>query len=1260
MDSSVDTQDAVDPRKILRRIGSSKTTMYQAAANINTGGEISLMPCDTNKVNYRRSTVGRRTAFRRQRDMLLLPREVFMERKNNIIIDSIREEREYQGLFDAAIRESKVIKPQPIAVTGLCEGARTALLTSLASDYRAQSGVGALVIVPDEREASRLQSACGDFGCRAAVYPYRDFVYHNMTVSHELEYERLGVLRSALLGDCDMIITTPDAALQYTMPPELLASSCLRLAVGCEIERETLISFLLSAGYVRVEMVEGAGQFSVRGDIVDIYSPGSSDPIRIQFFDREIEDMEYFDTVSQRRTEHLSSIELTPAREILIPDDAKVQLRSEIEAQSKRVKDDRVRDMLLSELETLSSDREIGFRDKYISVIYPERTCLLDYISSPTLCCIVEENAVRDRLKACRAREDEMLRSLISGGEVYGKHADYAAPHERLDSFIRSMVAAYIDTFMARRSARSDSLFSFTTKNTVCYGDNRELLLEDVRFYLRHEFRTVILCESSAMQMNTAEMLREEEIPAAVIEQNSPMPDDKRIVLVVGPAAVPGFELTASRFALLSMYESAVSVGRASTSHRTAKTRRKSARERIMSYADLTVGDYVVHDIHGIGRFMGLENITHDGVTEEYAKLVYADDALLYIPTDKLDMLSKYIGARGEDDTVRLSKLGGREWGKAKAKAKAATREMAKELIALYAERKRRPGHAFPADDDMQRQFESAFEYEETDGQIAAVTDIKRDMEDSCPMDRLLCGDVGFGKTEVALRAAFKAVSDGKQAAILVPTTILAMQHYRTILSRMRGFPVHIDVLSRFRTPREQEKTLAALRRGEIDIIVGTHRLISKDVQFHDLGLLIVDEEQRFGVAQKEKLKQLSGNVDVLTLTATPIPRTLNMAMSGIRDMSILEEAPGDRLPVQTFVLEYDEVVLADAVRKELHRGGQVIWLHNRVETIEQTCGALRKLIPEARISFAHGKMDREQISDIWSELIRGEIDVLISTAIIETGVDVPNANTLIVERADRLGLSQLHQLRGRIGRSSRRAYAYFTYPRGSVISEIADKRLEAVRDYSEFGSGFKIALRDLELRGAGNLLGAEQHGQIDSVGYDMYMKLLNEAILEEKGEEKKEKPACTVTLAYDAYLPESYIGSQAQRIDAYKKIALIERTEDYDDIFDELSDRYGEPPIQAKNLLRISLIRALSSACGMSRVEQKNGGAVIVPRTLELPIWAELSHIYSGKLLVSLGSQPYVTYRIRSGIDTLEMLCEIFAKYIQIKEQTALKSADD
>lgn len=1180
-------------------------------------------------------------------------------RINNIITDSIREEREYNGLLKAALREAGARKPQPIAVTGLSEGARTAALISLSRDLRAETGRGLFVIAPDEREVSRLISACANCGCRAIHYPYRDLVYHNMTVSHELEYERLAALRATLIGDFDMLIATPDAALQYTMPPELLAASCMRLAVGCEIEMSSLSSFLLSVGYVRVEMVEGPGQFSLRGDIADVYSPGYGDPIRIQFFDNEIEDMEYFDILTQRRTEHLSSVELTPAREILIQSDAREQLVSEIEAQQARVKDDRVRDMLAAEKDTVLSDREINFRDKYISVIYPERSCLLDYLSDTRLCCIIEENGVRDRLKACSARELEILRSLIAGGEIFGKHADYSAQPERLDSFLHSACAIRVNTFITSHSARSENMFSFVTKNTVSYANNRELLLDDIRFYLRHDFRTAVLCENSAMRANTVELLREADIPAAEVETDCSLPEDKRIALVTGPMSVSGFELTASRFALLSICENQALTGRASTSKRAGKTRKKSARERIMSYADLSVGDYVVHDIHGIGRFMGLESITHDGVTEEYAKLVYADNALLYIPTDKLHMLSKYIGSGGEDDTVRLSKLGGREWGKAKAKAKSATREMAKELINLYAERKRRPGHAFPADDDMQRQFENAFEYEETDGQINAVADIKRDMEDSCPMDRLLCGDVGFGKTEVALRAAFKATSDGKQVAILVPTTILAMQHYRTILARMRGFPVNIEVLSRFRTAREQTKILSALRRGEVDIIVGTHRLISKDVQFHDLGLLIVDEEQRFGVAQKEKLKQLAGNVDVLTLTATPIPRTLNMAMSGIRDMSILEEAPSDRLPVQTFVLEYDEVVLADAVRKELHRGGQVFWLHNRVQTIEQTCAALRALIPEARIAFAHGKMDREQISDIWSELIRGEIDMLISTAIIETGVDVPNANTLIVEHADKLGLAQLHQLRGRIGRSSRRAYAYFTYPRGAVISEIADKRLEAVRDYSEFGSGFKIALRDLELRGAGNLLGAEQHGQIDSVGYDMYMKLLGEAILEEKGESKKEKPVCTVSLTYDAYLPESYITSQAQRIDAYKKIALIEQKGDYDDILDELTDRYGEPPKPASNLLSISLIRALSSACDMARVEQKNGAVIIVPRTMLLPVWAELSHAYSGRLLVSLGSQPYVTYRMKNGTDTLRFLCEMFAKYIQIKEETALKGTD-
>ena len=582
---------------------------------------------------------------------------------------------------------------------------------------------------------------------------------------------------------------------------------------------------------------------------------------------------------------------------------------------------------------------------------------------------------------------------------------------------------------------------------------------------------------------------------------------------------------------------------------------------------------------------------------------------------------------------------------------------MARELIQLYAERQRRPGFAFPPDDEMQRQFESAFEYEETDGQNSAVEEIKRDMEAPWPMERLLCGDVGFGKTEVALRAAFKAVAAGKQVAILVPTTILAMQHYQTILSRMRGFPVQVDMLSRFRTKAEQAETLRRLRRGELDIIVGTHRIIGRDIVFKDLGLLIIDEEQRFGVAQKEKLKQLSKNVDVLTLTATPIPRTLNMAMSGIRDMSILEEAPGDRLPVQTYVLEYDDVILSDAIKKELHRGGQVFWLHNRVESIETTVAHVRDMVPEAKIAYAHGKMDREQISEIWSSLIMGETDVLISTTIIETGVDIPNANTLIIEHADKMGLAQLHQIRGRIGRSSRRAYAYFTYPRGTVLSDIAEKRLEAIRDYSEFGSGFKIAMRDLELRGAGNLLGSEQHGQIDSVGYNLYMKLLSDAILEEKGEKRPEKPVCKVSLQFDAYIPESYIKNQAQRIDAYKKIALIETREDYSDILDELSDRYGKPPKPAENLLKISFIRSASSLCGIDSVEQRESSVLISSSSLDISVWVELAHEYNGKLLLNLSSSPYFSYRIRKGTNTLDFLCELFAKYIQINEEKNLNT---
>ena len=646
----------------------------------------------------------------------------------------------------------------------------------------------------------------------------------------------------------------------------------------------------------------------------------------------------------------------------------------------------------------------------------------------------------------------------------------------------------------------------------------------------------------------------------------------------------------------------------------------------------------MVHENYGIGRFVAMEQIKVEGAVKDYIKIAYQGSDTLFVPATQLDLVSKYIGGGGEDTTVRLNKIGSDAWQKTKAKARKAAKDMAGELIQLYAARKRQPGFAFAADAPWQKEFEDNFPYPETDDQLRCIADIKHDMENPTPMDRLLCGDVGFGKTEVALRAAMKAIMDGKQVAILVPTTVLAQQHYQTAVGRFRGFPVNIDVLSRFRTPKQQSKTLQDVRSGSVDLIIGTHKLLQKAVQFKDLGLLIVDEEQRFGVSHKERLKEISKGVDVLTLSATPIPRTLNMALSGIRDMSTLEEPPADRYPVQTFVLEHNNAIIDDAIRREVERGGQVYYLHNRTETIDQCAGALKRRIPGLNVAVAHGQMGEDALGDVMQAMNEGEIQVLVCTTIIETGLDIPNANTLIIENADRFGLSQLHQLRGRVGRSTRHAYAYFTYKPDKNLTEIAEKRLSAIRDFAEFGSGFKIAMRDLEIRGAGNLLGAEQSGHMMSVGYDMYLKLLDEAVLEERGEAPK-APDCTADLNITANVDKNYVSRGEERMDLYRRMAAIRSQEDADDLLDEIVDRYGEPPKGVLNLIDVALLRARAREIGIKDIRQKAGDVLFTLHSLDLEAVGALCADKDYKTRVTFlanAKEPTLRLKLSAGVDSL------------------------
>lgn len=1122
----------------------------------------------------------------------------------------------------------------PGAVTGLSGIHKCCVISTLMEE----TGKSALVLAADEAEAQRFAEDLTALGRKPAFYPIRDFSFRDAAgASHEYERLRLEALSRLLDGSCDCIIACMDAALQYTMGPGELSSRLFRLESGGEMKPEDLLAALVKCGYTREEQIEGPGQFSHRGGIVDFFSPGSAYPVRVEFWGDEIDSISYFDTATQRRTDPAASVTLVPCVEVIPTDTAALARKIEKLASTLRGKAaPKAKEILNGEADKLKNGLHLGSIDKFITLVYPETSTLFDYFSpGDSLLFFSEGNKLKERIRTTLWQWGEDLKAFLGEGVLCKGLDRYMEDWEYALGKAQRLPTLFLDIF-ARGSYEipTGTLINMTVRQLPVWGGGVQLLADDLSSLLSQGRACVVLAGSEKAGTALAGDLKEAGLPASYLED--PAMAARGTITVTTGTLSAGFDIPGGSFALITH-------GRLMTAKAKRSKRDKNSKE-ISNLSELSPGDYVVHAAHGIGVFEGIHKLEMNGITKDYIKVRYAKSDTLYVPVTQLDMVSKYIGPK-EDANVRLSRLGGTEWQRQKTKVRAAVKDIAKDLIQLYAQRMQQKGFPFPADTEWQRDFESHFEYEETEDQLRCINEIKDDMERNVPMDRLLCGDVGFGKTEVALRAAFKCVSAGKQCALLVPTTILAWQHYQTIVRRMEGFPVDVELLSRFRTPKQQEEILKKVKRGSIDIVVGTHRLVSRDVSFHDLGLVIIDEEQRFGVAQKEKLKAVCKSADVLTLSATPIPRTLNMALSGIRDMSVIEEAPQDRHPVQTYVLEYDTGVLYDAIRRELRRGGQVYYLHNDVASIDRTALRIKTNIPEARVGIGHGKMNEEELSEVWRQLLDHEIDILVCTTIIETGVDVPSANTLIIENADRMGLSQLHQLRGRVGRSSRRAYAYLTYAPNKALTEIAQKRLSAIREFTEFGSGFKIAMRDLEIRGAGNILGGEQHGHMEAVGYDLYIKLLGEAVSMMKGEEPAQPvdEGCLVDMQVQAHIPEEYIGSTNLRLDIYRRIADVRNAEDAMDVTDELIDRFGEPPAAVKGLLDIALLRNTASQLGVSEIKQQGDALFLYKKTFDMDAVGRLIRAMNGRVMLSAGSRPYISVKIGAR-PPIEALSEILA----------------
>ena len=1145
------------------------------------------------------------------------------------------------------------------AVSGVAQICRSHMIAALC----ARSERPAVVLCQDDMAANRTARELEALlGAAPAVLPTRELtLYDASAASRGWEQKRLRSLYDLRRGEIKLLVASLDAACLRTIPPRTLLDSALQLEIGRDYDLNALEARLVRAGYTRSQLVEGVGQFAVRGGILDVYSPALDAPVRAEFFGDTLDAMGLFDPVSQRRTENIEAAVILPVAETLPqlhPEGVAglcADLRALVARQKRRRKPNAA---LISTLETDCEKLEQGLSfpaaDRYMALIYPEFCTLADYIPAGSAVFFCDHGNLR---RSERARAEELglyLDSMLAAGTLAGELCDFQKPWEDFCEGLTGQTCVFFDSFLSAafpKALAPKQLLGVTAKQLPSYGGNLDAAASDLAHYRKNDYSSLVLCASRLRAEQLREMLAARGIRAHLMFPCRELPKPGQIFLIEGSLPA-GMEYPEIRLAVLSEGQL---VRREERKPRpAAKKHSATNRQKLSSFADLSPGDLVVHEQHGIGRYVCMERIRVDGVLKDYVKIAYQGTDVLYVPATQLDLVSKYIGA-GEDKTVRLNRLGGDAWARTKARTRKAVKDMADKLVKLYAERSRLPGYAFSADSPGQAEFEAGFEYPETDDQLRCVEEIKGDMEKPAPMDRLLCGDVGFGKTEVALRAAMKAILDSRQAAILVPTTVLAQQHYATAIRRFAGFPVNIDVLSRFRTPTQQKRTVAAMKAGTVDLVIGTHKLLSKNVEFKNLGLLIVDEEQRFGVSHKERLKEISRCVDVLTLSATPIPRTLNMALSGLRDMSTLEEPPQDRYPVQTFVMEYSAPVIDDAINRELARGGQVYYLHNHVESIARTAAQLAERIPEARIAVAHGQMNEDELGEVMQRMADGEIDILVCTTIIETGIDIPNVNTLIVEYADRYGLAQLHQLRGRVGRSGRHAFAYLTFRQGKVLSELAEKRLNAIRDFAEFGSGFKIAMRDLEIRGAGNLLGAEQSGHMMSVGYDMYLKLLEDAVLEERGERKAGQTDCTADLSIPAGIDPQYVENGEQRMDLYRRMAAIRSQEDADELLDEIVDRYGDPPKGVMNLIAVALMRSVATGAGITDVSQKQRAVVFTLARFEpeaVSAVCALPELKGRIFLGASGDSPVLTVRLLNGEDPLALAKGFVARFAEFTEK--------